>query len=104
MLVAAPFVIGVADPVPKFNLDAVCAADGMRGSDVCLKSETAARDDLAKQWTQFPMADRARCVQLATTSKMPSYVQVLTCLEMARDARQINAPAAQDRRRPARSQ
>jgi hypothetical protein len=91
-LVAAPFVIGVADPVPKFNLNAICAGEGMRGPDVCIKTETAAHDDLAKQWAQFPAADRARCVQLATMSKMPSYVQVLTCLEMARDARQINAP------------
>jgi len=99
-----PFVIGVAESVPRFNLDAICAPDGMRGPDVCVKSEIAARDDLAKQWAQFPAADRARCVQLATMSKMPSYVQVITCLEMARDARQINAPAVQGQPPSARGQ
>jgi hypothetical protein len=26
-------------------------------------------------------------------TRMPSYVQVLTCLEMARDARQLESPA-----------
>ena len=87
----------MADSVPRFNLNAVCAADGMRGPNVCVKSETAARDDLAKQWAQFPAVDRARCVQLATMSKMPSYVQVLTCLEMAREARQIKDAAGSSR-------
>jgi hypothetical protein len=90
VLVVTPFIIGVADEVPKFNLSTTCGG----GSDRCVKSETAAHDDLAKQWAQFPAADRARCVQLATTSRMPSYVQVLTCLEMAREARRLNAPAA----------
>jgi hypothetical protein len=103
-IVAVPLVIAVTDPVPNFNLSALCGGDGMRGADVCVKAETAARDDLAKQWAQFPTADRARCVQLATISKMPSYVQVLTCLELARDARQINAPAGQARPPPARNQ
>ena len=96
-LVAIPFAIGVADPVPTFNLGAICTADSTRGSEACVRSENAARDDLAREWEQFPAADRTRCVQLATMSKMPSYVQVITCLEMARDARQINAPAAPPR-------
>jgi len=103
-LVAIPFAIGVADPVPTFNLGAICTADSTRGSEGCVRSETAARGDLAKQWEQFPTADRTRCVQLATMSKMPSYVQVLTCLEMAREARQINAPAVQGQPPSARGQ
>jgi len=90
VLVVTPFIIGVADEVPKFNLNTTCSGS----SDRCVQSETAAHDDLAKQWAQFPAADRARCVQLATTSRMLSYVQVLTCLEMAREARRLNAPDA----------
>jgi hypothetical protein len=82
VLIVTPFFIGVADKVPRFNLNATCG-----GSSDCVKSETAAHDDLAKQWAQFPAADRARCVRLATASRIPSYVQVLTCLEMARDVR-----------------
>jgi hypothetical protein len=89
VLIVTPFFIGVADKAPRFNLNATCG-----GSDGCVKSETAAHDDLAKQWAQFPAADRARCVRLTTVSKMPSYVQVITCLEMARDARRLNEPAA----------
>jgi hypothetical protein len=97
VLVATPFIIGVAEQVPKFNLNAVCStAMSEGGPEACIRSETAARDDLAKQWAQFPAADRARCVQLATMTKTGGYVQVLTCLEMARDARQL----APDQRRP----
>jgi hypothetical protein len=89
LLVTAPLIIGVAERIPSFNLKPTCGT-----SDICTKSETAARDDLANQWTQFPAADRTRCIKLATTSGMPSYVQVLTCLEMARQIRDLNAPAA----------
>jgi len=98
MMVTAPLLIGVADRVPTFDVNPTCGtaetrtATGEPGADVCRKSEQAARDDLAKAWDQFPAADRTRCVQLATMTQMPSYVQVLTCLEMARDARQLEAP------------
>jgi hypothetical protein len=89
LVVAVPLL--VADQVPTFNVNPTCGGNGRsgRGSDVCTKSEMAARDELAKQWTGFQAADRARCVQLATMSRMPSYVQVITCLEMAREARQL---------------
>jgi len=88
-LVTAPLIVGVADQVPKFNLNPTCGT-----SDICIRSETAARDELASQWTQSPAADRDRCVKLATMSGMPSYVQVLTCLDMARQSREISSPSA----------
>jgi hypothetical protein len=92
VLVATPLIIGVAERVPNFNLSAVCSAMSEGGAEACIRSESAARDDLTKQWSQFPAADRARCVQLATMTKTGSYVQVLTCVEMAREARQLKAP------------
>jgi len=96
-IVAAPLIIGVADGVPSFDVKPTCsgatAGDGGRGPDVCIRTELSTRDQLAKEWAQFPAADRTRCVQLTNMTHMPSYVQVLTCLEMARDARQLEAPA-----------
>jgi hypothetical protein len=80
------FIIDAAEQVPKFDLKAVCGSDS---TNACFRGETQARDALAQQWAQFPAADRARCVQLTTMSKMPSYVQVITCLEMAQNARQL---------------
>jgi len=67
------------------------AGIGERGSDACLRSEKAAREELAKRWAEFPAADRSRCAQLATMTQLPSYVQVITCLEMAQQARQLGS-------------
>jgi|SRR5215813_11692246 len=105
MIIAAPLIVNVADQVPSFNISPTCGGDakttasggrtkgrkeiGERGSDICIKGEMAARDELAKQWTKFPAGDRARCVQLAKMTTMPSYVQVITCLEMARESGQL---------------
>jgi hypothetical protein len=79
----------VAEQVPKFDLRSIC-----EGNEGCLRGEAAARNQLAEQWAQFPAAERDRCVRLTTSSRMPSYVQVITCLEMARSARQSSEEQA----------
>jgi hypothetical protein len=89
------------DQVPTINVDATCrgtettAAGFGRGPDVCRRTETEARDQLVAKWTDFPGADRRRCVQLATMTDIASYVQILTCLEMAQEAR--NLPERRER-------
>jgi hypothetical protein len=97
LLVAVPLVLAAADRVPTFDVHPSCdgalsTAGAGRGANVCVRSELAARDELAQKWSQFPVADRAHCVDVTTMTRMPSYVQVLTCLEMARDARQLKSP------------
>jgi len=99
LLFITPFIIAVADGVPKFKLDAICGGT----TEACINGETAARDTLAKQWAEFPPADRVRCVDLTVSSKMPSYVQVITCLELARNLRQLQAPPEQTPSRPAKT-
>jgi len=100
LLVASSLTMAAADQVPTFNVKPTCGGAvstteaGGRTSDQCIKSELEARDHLARQWANFPAADRSRCVQLATMTSLPSYVEVLTCLEMARDARQLSEPHA----------
>ena len=89
ILVSIASIINVADQVPKFDLRSIC-----EGNEACVRGETAARNQLAEQWSQFPAAERARCVRLTTSSKMPSYVQVITCIEMARSARQSSEEQA----------
>jgi len=84
-----------ADAVPTINVRPSCqaAASGMIGLkqdiDVCLRSEQNVRDQLAKEWTQFPAADRASCTRLTTMSRAGTYTELLTCLEMKRDARKL---------------
>ena len=41
-----------------------------------------ARDSLAAKWAQYPAAKRNSCVEGAKLGTSPSYVQVITCLEM----------------------
>jgi len=100
LLVASPFIMAAADQVPTYNIKPTCAGAvstaeaGGRASDQCIKTELSARDDLARQWANFPAADRSHCTQLANMSSLPSYVEILTCLEMARDARQLSEPHA----------
>src|SRR6266540_2055713 len=91
----AQLLVAVADRVPQFNVEPSCRAAAESGATVrkdassCLKDEREARDQLSRQWSSFPAGDRTRCAQLTQTGGPPSYVEVLTCLEMARDARNL---------------
>src|SRR5262249_38233489 len=97
-LIAVPLVAVAADKVPTFDLDPTCSGavpspmTGGRGTDACKRSELSARDQLVREWSTFQEAERTRCVQLTNMTRMPSYVQVLTCLEAARDTRGTTSP------------
>jgi hypothetical protein len=56
----------------------------------CMQDETNAKDELVKRWSSFKPKDRTNCVEQARFPS-PSYVEVLTCLEMTGDAMR-NAP------------
>ena len=83
-----------ADGVPVFNVKPTCEAGGIGAAspgqshlDACLHSENAARDQLRQSWAGFPASDRLECTGTAKIGP-PSDVDLLTCLEMRRDARQ----------------
>jgi hypothetical protein len=85
-----------AADVPKLDLSKTCrpiAGDVTLqiDSERCFKSEQAARDELKKEWASFPAANRGLCTQTATMGGMPSYVALITCLEMKRDAAKLPA-------------
>src|SRR5262249_148086 len=88
--------LAAADKVPTFDLNPTCegaqpgAGAGGGGEDVCRKSELSARDILVQHWKEYPSADRNRCVDVTTMARIPSYVQVLTCLGMARESRNLS--------------
>ena len=60
--------------------------------DLCVESEQRAREQLSKDWANFPVADKAQCVQ--PTVYAPNYIEWITCLEMTRDVRKISASTA----------
>jgi hypothetical protein len=93
LMIGGHLIISVVDRVPDLNFEPLCreAATedlGIKGDfATCKQDEIDARDQLAKQWSQFDATDRARCVRLSTTNRTASYVEVLTCLELSRDAK-----------------
>jgi hypothetical protein len=91
---ASQLVVTVAEGVPAFDTAPGCRAAAQvapEGLNACLKDEQDARTQLASQWETFVASDRATCTQNETTGGSPSYVELLTCLQMARDARALPA-------------
>jgi hypothetical protein len=57
--------------------------------EVCLRKEKQAHDTLLKQWPQFDPADRSHCTEYSAIARERTYSELLTCLELARDARNL---------------
>jgi hypothetical protein len=100
LALAGTLLFTVADNVPALNVEAGCRAAAKMGDSLsldatlrqCLADENSARGQLEKQWTQFPLALRQRCLATTETGGDPSYVEVLVCLQMGRDAAQMEDP------------
>jgi hypothetical protein len=55
----------------------------------CMRQEQTDQAQIVKDWESYPAADKTHCVQPKVY--MPSYVEWLTCLEIARDVRRMRA-------------
>jgi hypothetical protein len=92
ILVATSHILLASDTVPKLNYEPSCraavetSAIASRDANSCKNDEETARASLEKVWTQYTAVQRAHCVQLTSLGGPPSYVELLTCLEMAKDA------------------
>ncbi len=96
-----------ADDVPTLNVEPVCrgiaqqaAAPSEKGGpdlaySQCVSSEQAMREHLSKEWTTFTAADKAGCIGEARSTSLPSYTDLVTCLEMARDVRKLHSQSGQ---------
>jgi hypothetical protein len=98
MHIVALISVASAQDVPKINFEPSCreAAKGSIGMnqtvESCRRSEEGARDILVKNWKSFSAADRDSCYRLTTTGTPGTYTELLTCLEMRRDARALPDP------------
>jgi hypothetical protein len=96
VMLGSHLVLAAADEMPVFDVRPTCSAvtnvgaPGPRDENVCIREEEDARDQLRQKWSSFPVADRQGCVSLTKGAGVPSYVEVLTCLEMAQQARDIS--------------
>jgi hypothetical protein len=70
---------------------AVTRGSTMRDLASCMRDEKHARAQLAKEWTQFSAGDHHLCTSETKTGGTPSYVELLVCLEMIREAKSEGA-------------
>jgi hypothetical protein len=91
-LLASQLVVTVADQVPKIDFMPGCRGAAAMGIGAtlqnCAGDEQSARDQLVKEWSQFSKPDKTSCTKEISGFE-PSYVELLTCLEAARDAKQV---------------
>ena len=94
IVLGAQLVAPVADRVPsidiarncRLNVAATAALTVDQSIKGCVRDEQQARAQLQKQWSHFPAASRASC-SAQNNIGGASYVDLLTCLQMATWAR-----------------
>jgi len=90
-----------SDDIPTLDVNPVCRGIASQSElevglqqtnfQQCLQSEQATREQLKKEWSTFTTADKSHCVALAKTGGESSYTELITCMEMARDVRQLHS-------------
>jgi hypothetical protein len=76
-----------ADELPEFNIARNCNAEvadaSIIGPKACMSDETEAKNQLAKRWSSYSASQKKECVGESSEGGERSYVELLTCLEMA---------------------
>jgi len=91
-IMAALSPIAVSDSVPQFDIVKECRFEGgpVGSFDRCAQDEAAALSELKANWAKFGSVDQKTCMAATTNGGFVSYVELLTCLEMARDVVSAN--------------
>jgi hypothetical protein len=96
IILTVSHVVLAADTVPKFDVERTCrpaTAVGLPGrtAAACQRDENEARTKLEQEWTRYNAAQRSQCKNFAGLDRAPSYVELLTCLEIAKQAAELPA-------------
>lgn len=101
-MIGGQLAIPVSDHVPKLNVEATCkatvAADKAMGLALpqsyedCMRDENDAQQQLNSVWLSNSNDIRNQCEGEATAAGSDSYVDLLTCMQMA-DAAKSLSPA-----------
>ena len=95
LVLGSNLIMVASDGVPTLKVEPSCKAAGAAGlmmgrtAESCMNDEKAAREDLVKTWSTFSANDKSHCLSMVSTGGGPSYVELLSCLEMSRDAKKI---------------
>ena len=89
-----------SDQYPVLDVAPVCHGianqsdleSGLRATnfDQCVQSEQATREQMIKQWSDYNSDDKTHCIAETTMGSESSYTELITCLEMAHDVRQLH--------------
>jgi hypothetical protein len=75
-----------ADGFPEFKVDSCRQAEesgsASRNAQACFQDEQKAKDTLKQNWTTYDSSQKSHCQRLLKAGGMPSYVELLTCVEM----------------------
>jgi hypothetical protein len=88
--------LAVADNPPRLNAGPSCdaAARGAislgRDKEASMSDERAAKDVLTKTWSQYSRVHKAQCVGMTNRGGPPSYVELISCLDIMKDAAAIH--------------
>jgi hypothetical protein len=90
ILLSSQLIVPIADGVPKFDIARSCKLDVAATAGLavdqsiksCMNDEQKAKRQLASQWSKFPAAGRASCTSEESIGDTPSYVSLLTCLQL----------------------
>jgi hypothetical protein len=87
VILATLSLVAISDTPPKFDIakESRFESDSSKAFDRCSRDEADALQKLKTEWPQFVGADRSACFTEATIDGFASYVELLICLEMARD-------------------
>lgn len=95
LVLAGTQIAPAADEVPRFDIGPSCKAAATaavttsRDESACKADENAALDKLKQDWGQYNTTQRGHCVRLSSLGGSPSYVELLTCLELAKAAAEL---------------
>ena len=81
----------LADSVPKLDVEQTCrsaqradvSSTGTTNYDGCLRSEREAEAEARRRWGDYTAASKAQCSSQFKAGGAPSYVEMVTCLELA---------------------
>ena len=102
-ILGAALTPAAADSLPRINIEALCKArsaddrmiqlpESQRVLD-CIQDEKTSRDKLGTLWPAAAGPIRARCRADAVVLGTISYLDLLTCLQMTDDIRQLLSEA-----------
>jgi hypothetical protein len=86
------------DAVPKLNTKLTCESHGRKSIthgnsslsiDACKRSENHAHEIMIKGWSKYAHSDKVDCHGMVTQGGPPSYVELHSCLESRKHAREI---------------